>query len=256
MLHHIKFNTIGISIKNCYILELFAKYINGDFMLIGLIRAIILYVAIIIFMRILGKRQIGELQPTELVITILISEILAIPMQDTKLPLLNTFIPVFLLIGFEILISSISLKSMKFRTLLQGNPVTVIRDGKLDFTQLKNIRFSIDDLLEELRKKDVFDISTVQTAVVETDGALSVMKKVDYDTVKNKDMKIKKPENTFPSVVISDGNIISKNLSECNTDLKTFHSFLTSRNINPKDIVLMTLDINGKISIIRKDDCL
>lgn len=225
-------------------------------MLIGLIRAVILYIAIIIFMRILGKRQIGELQPTELVITILISEILAIPMQDTKLPLLDTFIPVFLLVGFEILVSFFSLKSIRFRSLLQGNSVTVIRDGKLDLTQLKNIRFSIDDLLEELRKKDIFDISTVQNAVVETDGSVSVLKKADYDIVKNKDMKIKKPENTFPSVVISDGHIINRNLSECDTDIKAFNSFLKSRNIDAKDIVLMTLDKEGKINIIRKDECL
>ncbi len=225
-------------------------------MLIGLLRAIILYIAIIIIMRILGKRQIGELQPTELVITILISEILAIPMQDTKLPLLNTFIPVFLLVGFEILVSVISLKSIKFRSLLQGNSITVIKEGKLDLTQLKNLRFSIDDLLEELRKKNIFDISTVQSAVVETNGTLSVLLKSDYDTVRKNDLKIKAPENTYPAVVISDGRIINKNLPQCNTDSKSFNEFLTSRNINVKDIILMTLDTDGKIYTIRKDDCL
>ena len=225
-------------------------------MLIGLIRATILYVAIIILMRILGKRQIGELQPTELVITILISEILAIPMQDTKLPLLNTVIPVFLLVGFEILVSVISLKSIKFRSLLQGNSVTVIKDGKLDLTRLKNLRFSTDDLLEELRKKDVFDISTVQSAVIETDGSLSVLLKSDHTNVKRSDLKIKMPENTYPIVVISDGRIINKNLSECNTDEKSFRQFLKSRNIDANDIIIMTLDTEGKINTIRKDDCL
>ncbi len=225
-------------------------------MLIGLFRAIILYIAIIFFMRILGKRQIGELQPTELVITILISEILAIPMQDTKIPLINTIIPVFLLVGFEILISVVSLKSCKFRTLLQGNSVTVIKNGKLDLTQLKNIRFSIDDLLEELRKKNIFDISMVQNAVVETDGTVSVMLKAEYDAVTIKDLKIKKPENTFSSVVISDGEIIKKNLADCNTDINSFNLFLESRNIKAKDIMLMTLDESGKINVIRKDECL
>ncbi len=225
-------------------------------MLIGLLRAIILYIAIIIIMRILGKRQIGELQPTELVITILISEILAIPMQDTKLPLLNTFIPVFLLVGFEILVSVISLKSIKFRSLLQGNSITVIKEGKLDLTQLKNLRFSVDDLLEELRKKNIFDISTVQSAVVETNGTLSVLLKSDYDTVRKNDLNIKAPENTYPAVVISDGRIINKNLRQCNTDIKSFNEFLTNRNINVKDIILMTLDTDGKIYTIRKDDCL
>lgn len=225
-------------------------------MLIGLFRAIILYIAIIIIMRILGKRQIGELQPTELVITILISEILAIPMQDTKLPLLNTIIPVFLLVGFEIIVSVLSLKSIRFRTALQGNSVTVIKDGKLDLSKLKSIRFSIDDLLEELRKKNIFDISSVQNAIIETDGSLSVMLKSEFDTVKANDLNIKKPESTAASVVISDGRIIKKNLLECNTDFKAFTDFLKSRNIKEKEIVLMTLDKDGKINIIRKDECL
>ena len=134
--------------------------------------------------------------------------------------------------------------------------ITVIKNGKLDLTQLKNIRFTIDDLLEELRKKNIFDISMVQNAVVETDGTISVMLKAEYDTVKIKDLKIKKPENTFSSVVISDGEIIKKNLADCNTDINSFTLFLKSRNIKAKDIMLMTLDDNGKINVIRKDECI
>ena len=96
----------------------------------------------------------------------------------------------------------------------------------------------------------------VQNAVVETDGTISVMLKAEYDTVKIKDLKIKKPENTFSSVVISDGEIIKKNLADCNTDINSFTLFLKSRNIKAKDIMLMTLDDNGKINVIRKDECI
>lgn len=225
-------------------------------MLICLIRAVILYITIIIIMRILGKRQIGELQPTELVITILISEILAIPMQDNNLPLLNTFIPTFLLVSFELIVSFISLKSIKLRSLLQGNSIMVIKDGKLDLKQLKKLRFTIDDLLEALRKKDIFDISIVENAIVETDGKLSVMLKTEYDGVKLKDLEIKKPENTYSTVVISDGKILKKQLKECNTDINTMEAFLKERYIEAKDIMLMTLDKNGKFKIIKKDECL
>ena len=146
-------------------------------MLITLFRTLILYILIIFTMRVLGKRQIGELQPAELVITILLSEIIVIPMQDTEIPLVNTLIPVFVLSGFEMLVSFIGMKSIKFRSVMQGNPVIVIRDGKLNAKKLKELRFTTDDLAEALRKKDIFDISEVQYAIVETDGTLSVLLK-------------------------------------------------------------------------------
>ena len=164
-------------------------------MLINFARTVILYIVIIASMRILGKRQIGELQPAELVITILLSEILAIPMQDTSLPLMNTIIPVLLLVGFEIIISILNLKSVKFRSAMQGNPLIVIREGVIDQKQLKELRFTTDDLLEELRKKDIFDVSQVWYAIVETDGTLSVMLKADEENIKIKDVNLQKPEN-------------------------------------------------------------
>ena len=150
-------------------------------MLVTLLRTIILYILVLITIRVLGKRQVGELQPADLVLTILLSEILVIPMQDPEIPLVHTFIPVLLLIGFEIVISVISLKSLRFRTLLQGNSLIVIRNGVVDQKQLQRLRFTVDDLLEALRKKDVFDITTVQYAIVETDGTLSVLLKPEKD---------------------------------------------------------------------------
>lgn len=227
---------------------------NGDFMLISLIRAAILYVIVIAAMRILGKRQIGELQPAELVVTILLSEILVIPMQDNDVPLLNTIVPVLLIIGFEILVSVISLKSVKFRSLLQGNSLIVIRNGVLDQQQLKRLRFTTDDLLEALRKKDVFDISTVQYAVVETDGSMSVLLKSDYETVENKDLDIKTDESVFNSVVICDGKIIQSDFKECGMSYPELQKYLKKKHINPKQVMLMTMDKNGRTVIIDKDD--
>lgn len=168
------------------------------FMLIALFRSAILYVFIILTVRIMGKRQIGELQPAELVVTIMLSEILVIPMQDSKIPLINTIIPVLLVVGLEILVSVLSLKSVKFRSALQGNSLLVIRNGVLDQAQLKRLRFSTDDLLEALRKKDVFDISKVQYAMVETDGTLSVLLKPEEENPTRADFKISAPDTGIP----------------------------------------------------------
>lgn len=225
-------------------------------MLINFARTVILYIVIIVSMKILGKRQIGELQPAELVITILLSEILAIPMQDTSLPLMNTIIPVLLLVGFEIIISILNLKSVKFRSAMQGNPLIVIREGKIDQKQLKELRFTTDDLLEELRKKDIFNISEVWYAIVETDGTLSVMLKSDEENVKIKDTGIKKSENAYKSVVISDGTILEKNFSECNTTKARVERLLRKKNLSVKDILLMTMDKDEKYEITERDKSL
>ena len=222
-------------------------------MLINFARTVILYIVIIASMRILGKRQIGELQPAELVITILLSEILAIPMQDTSLPLMNTIIPVLLLVGFEIIISILNLKSVKFRSAMQGNPLIVIREGVIDQKQLKELRFTTDDLLEELRKKDIFDVSQVWYAIVETDGTLSVMLKADEENIKIKDVNLQKPENVYKSVVISDGSLIEKNSPECNTTKAKVERFLRKKNLTVKDVLLMTMDKNEKYEITERD---
>ena len=120
---------------------------------IPLIRTVILYIAVITCVRIMGKRQIGELQPSELVITILISEIAAIPMQDTDIPLINSIVPFLVLVSLEIITSAISIKSQKFRNLMQGNSLIIIRNGVLDQKQIKRLRLSVEDILEALRKK-------------------------------------------------------------------------------------------------------
>ena len=222
-------------------------------MLINFARTVILYIVIIVSMRILGKRQIGELQPAELVITILLSEILAIPMQDTSLPLMNTIIPVLLLVGFEIIISILNLKSVKFRSAMQGNPLIVIREGVIDQKQLKELRFTTDDLLEELRKKDIFDISQVWYAIVETDGTLSVMLKADEENIKIKDVNLQKPENVYKSVVISDGSLIEKNFQKCNTTKAKVERLLRKKNLTVKDVLLMTMDKDEKYEITERD---
>ncbi len=222
-------------------------------MLISLLRAVVIYFLILAVMRILGKRQIGDLQPSELVITILLSEIFAIPMQDTKIPLLETIVPVFLLTGLEIVSSVISVKSVKFRKLIDGNSILVINNGSLDQKQLKKLRYTVDDLLEALRKKDVFDISTVQYAIIETDGTLSVCLKAKESTVKNKNLNITTAENTLPVVVVSDGRLIKENMKIIGCDEKQLASVIKKENTKAEDIFIMLMDINKKPVIIKRD---
>lgn len=228
-------------------------YHRADKMIITLIRTIILYVLVICTMRILGKRQIGQLQPAELVVTILLSEIMVIPMQDTQIPLINTIIPVLLLVGFEILVSFISMKSIKLRSILQGNSLIVIRNGVIDQQQLKRLRFTIDDLLEALRKKDVFDISEVLYAIVETDGTLSVMLKPENEFATKDDLGLEIDDKGLQCVVISDGKIIQSDFKDCGMNMPKLKKIINKNNINVKDIMLMTIDKNGNMNVVKRE---
>ncbi|MBR5202223.1 MAG: DUF421 domain-containing protein [Clostridia bacterium] len=222
-------------------------------MFITLIRTSVLYLFVILIMRLMGKRQIGELQPTELVITLLLSEIIAIPMQDNDISLVSTIIPVLVLVGFEIIISVISLKSVKFRSLLQGNSIIIIRDGKLDLKKIKELRFTIDDILEALRQKDIFDISKVQYAVVETNGTISVMLKPEYEPATLKDLNLKTVDSGIPCAVIVDGRIIKTDFDSCNMTMEKLKKIIKKDNINVKKTLLMTIDKKGNKTIIGKD---
>ena len=221
-------------------------------MLVTLLRTIILYILVLITIRVLGKRQVGELQPADLVLTILLSEILVIPMQDPEIPLVHTFIPVLLLIGFEIVISVISLKSLRFRTLLQGNSLIVIRNGVVDQKQLQRLRFTVDDLLEALRKKDVFDITTVQYAIVETDGTLSVLLKPENKVPTAGELQVQLPDNGMPTVIISDGKVVETDFKECNMTPEKMKKLIRKKHIDVENVLLMTMDKKGNTHMIKK----
>lgn len=222
-------------------------------MFITLIRTSVLYLFVIAIMRLMGKRQIGELQPTELVITLLLSEIIAIPMQDNDISLVSAIVPVLVLVGFEILISVVSLKSVKIRSLMQGNSIIIIRDGKLDLEKIKELRFTIDDVLEALRQKDIFDISKVQYAVVETNGTISVMLKPEYEPVTREDLRLEAPDSGMPCAVIVDGRIIKTDFDSCNMTMEKLKKIIKKDKINVPNTLLMTINKKGNKTIIGKD---
>ncbi len=222
-------------------------------MLTSFFRTVILLIIIVIAVRIMGKRQIGQLQPAELVVTILLSEIAATPMQDNDIPMLNSVVAILVLVALEIIMSALSLKSIKIRGLLQGNSVILIKDGEIQQNQMKRLRFTLDDLLEALRQKDVFDVSDVQYAIAETDGSLSVLLKPEKRTVTAEDMKINTCDAGLPCVTVMDGNIIRSEFSRELTDDKKMKKIIRKAGIDVKDIFLMTVDRKGKTTIIKKD---
>ena len=222
-------------------------------MFVTLIRTVILYIFAIASVRIMGKRQIGELQPSDLVVTLLISQIISIPIQDTDIPLVNTLIPIFLLVGFEIITSVFNMKSIKFRTFMQGHPVVIINDGVLNQKLLKELRFTVDDLLESLRQKDVFDISQVQYAIVETNGQLSVLLKAEHDTVTRDDLNLEPDPQGFKCPVIIDGKIVTQDFKICNATIEKIEKTVKKEKIQIKDVLLMTIDATGNHTIIRKE---
>ncbi len=222
-------------------------------MLTTIIRTTILYLCVIASVRLMGKRQIGELQPTELVITILLSEIAAIPIQDNNIPLINSIIPLMLLVGFEIITSVISLKSVHFRRLTDGTPVIVINNGELEQKNLKELRITADDVISALRQKDVFNISDVEYAVMETNGNISVLLKPGKRPVTSESLNNKTTDSGLLCPVITDGKILESNFDKCAFSLERLNKELSENNIKAKDVLLMTVDKNGQIAYILKE---
>ena len=225
-------------------------------MFVVMIRAILLYIVIVFGLRIMGKRQLGELQPAELVVTILISNIATLPLEDTNVPLLGGVIPILTLVCFEVLISAVTLKSKTARKIISGNPRMVIRDGKIDQQEMKNLRFSIDDLMEQLRSNGVFDVRDVSFAIVETTGSLSVYKRFEQQetTAGMLNLTPEKGEQVPPAVIISEGKICNAGLTYGNLRASWLHNLFKEKQIRPQDIFLMTCDRNADYMIIPKEN--
>lgn len=221
-------------------------------MITSILRTFILYFLVTFSIRLMGKRQIGDMQPNELVITLLISEIAAIPLQDTTQPILSGVTAIFVLVILEILVSVIAMKSLFVRKLLNGKSVLVIKNGVIDQNAMKSVRMTVIDLIELLRGQNVFDLSSVSFAVLEVNGDLSVLLKSDNQNVTVGDLNIKKESSVLPLPVISDGIVMKESLDALNITLKDFKKQLG--NIKIKDVFLMTLDRNGTKNIIKKRD--
>lgn len=221
-------------------------------MISTVIRTVVLYIAVTLAIRIMGKRQIGDMQPNELVVTLLISEIAAIPLQDTEQPVFIGCVAIFVLVFLEIIVSILSMKSFAVRKLLNGKSVVVIKNGVIDRKAMSSVRMTVVDLIEQLRVQNVFNIEDVAFAVLEVNGNLSVLLKKDAQTVSVKDLNLNLPDDNLPLPVISDGRIIYESLQALNVTVQRLNKILKQKHTSVKQIFLMTLDRDGNNTIVKK----
>lgn len=218
-----------------------------------LIRTFILYLFAIISVRLMGKRQIGEMQPSELVVTILLSEVAATPMQDTELPLLNSVLAVLLLAGLSIITSVLSMRYGKFREAFDGHPAVVINNGVLDQMKMRALRLTVQDLMSSLRQKGVFELDQVEYAIVETNGTVSVMLKPEYTPLTTKTAGKTAPDEGLPHLIICDGKIINKALESVDLSEAILHKHLKSIGKSESEIMVLTYSKNGFGEPIEKE---
>lgn len=223
-------------------------------MISTVMRTAILYFVVTIAIRLMGKRQIGDMQPNELVVTLLISEIAAIPLQDSDQPVLLGIIAIFVLVFLEIVVSVIAMKSFSVRKILNGKSVVIIKNGVIDQKAMSDVRMTVVDLIELLRGQNVFDIKDVAFAVLEVNGDLSVLLRSDAQPVTLKDIEIEKnhENQALPLPVISDGKIVYESLTALQTTKEKVLKLLKQNKIELKGVFLMTLDRNGNNTIIKK----
>ena len=221
-------------------------------MIITITRTVILYIFVTLGIRLMGKRQIGEMQPNELVVTLLISEIAAIPLQDTSQPILDGVVAIFTLVILEIIISVTAMKSIIVRKLMNGKSAVIIKNGVVDQQAMKNVRMTVLDLVELLRGQNVFDISTVAFAVLEVNGNLSILLKSSEQPATSGDLKLNKEAAVLPLPVISDGKLINESLKALETDSKKIRKILDDNNTVIENVFLMTMDRDAKFTLIKK----
>lgn len=223
-------------------------------MLTTIIRTTVMYVFVTLAVRLMGKRQIGDLQPNELVITLLISEIAAIPLQDINQPVLNGVVAIFVLVILEIIASVAALKSFWVRRMMSGQSVVIIKNGRIDRDAMKRVRITTLDLIELLRQNGIFSVGDVAFAVLEVNGNLSVLKKSCKDTPTLEDMDIRRPEAMLSLPVICDGKLVRESLGALQFSEERLQKILSSKNRQINEVFLMTLDRNGNYEIIGRRD--
>lgn len=223
-------------------------------MSIIIIRSLILYILVVFSVRLMGKRQLGELQPSELVITILVSNIATLPLEDTDIPVIVGVTPILSLVCFEVIVSWLILRMPKLRKIISGSPKIVISNGKINRNVLRELRFSVDDLMTALRGRDIFDLSEVQFAIVETTGSMSIMKKPLKDAPTKEELNIQADCIDPPQVVVSDGKIMRVALQSMGFNEQFVKNIAKKSGFAVDDIFIMTADNEGNCFVSPKKE--
>lgn len=222
-------------------------------MLLSYLRTGVLYLILIAVVRVMGKRQIGEMEPAEFVVTMLVANLAAIPMQDSAIPLYSGLVPILTVLGVELVLSWLTLKSVRARELLCGKPVIVIDNGKVLPDNLRAARVTLDELTSRLRQKDVLDITTVQFAILETNGTISVFPYAKDSPASAADAGVKAKEKELPVTLVSDGQILNDNLRALGLDEKWLHRELEKQSTALESTLLFTRCRSGKTQLVRKE---
>ena len=210
-------------------------------MLIIIIRIILLYLLIVFSLRLMGKKQLGELQPSELVTTIMISNIATLALEDASTPMLMGVIPILMIVCLDVIMSGIMLKNQKLRKIVSGTARVVICDGVPDQKELKNLRYTVDDLVEAMREQGIFDISQVQYAIVETTGKINFMQK-------------EQPPKNPPEIIVRDGEINRDALQRAELGEGWLMSILRDNKAELSDVFIMSADSDGNYKLFRKEE--
>ena len=223
-------------------------------MVLSYVRTILLYLVLIGVVRLMGKRQIGQMEPSEFVVTMLVANLAAIPMQDGGIPLFSGFVPIVTVLGVELVLSALSMKSVHVRKLLCGKPVILIENGNILQQNLKKTRITLDELTGHLREKDVLSLQSVQYAILETNGNLSVFPYPKEKPASAKEAGVQVKKQSLPITVISDGVLLEKNLQKAQKDMHWMQKQLRQRDATVEQTWLLTVDGEDNVVFYRKEE--
>ena len=222
-------------------------------MLITFFRSIVLYILVLIVMRLMGKREIGQLQPFELAIAIMIADLASIPMTEIGIPIYYGIVPILGLLMMHMFISFLNMKSIKAREILCGRPSILIYRGKIIEKELKKQRFTINELEERLRGNDVFNLGDVEFAILETSGQVTVIQKPEKRNIIPEDLNIIPDYEGIPYDLVVDGKVMTENLKELGKNYKWLEKQTEKFNIKPEEALIVTLDAKGQIYCQKKE---
>ena len=223
-------------------------------MLIIIVRAVLLYTVIVLSLRLMGKKQLAQLQPSELVTTIMISNIATLSLEDSSVPMIYGVVPILIIVCVDVFMSFVMLKSTKVRRIITGTPQIIISDGKIDQQVMKHLRYSIDELMEAMRECMIFDISQVQYAIVETNGNINFYQKSRYRNVENGDLGLSVQNCNPPSLLIKDGEINYPVLKNWDGGEEKLQKLLDENGVRLKDVFILTDSEDEGTHIVLKKD--
>ena len=222
-------------------------------MLQALSRTVLFYGILILVIRLMGKRQIGQMEPSEFVVTMLVANLAAIPLEQTDFPLHSGIVPIFTVLLLEILVSWLSMRSIKLRKFLCGKPIILMENGNILQNNLRRSRITLDELTAKLREKDILDLKSVQYAILETGGNLSVFPYPKEKPASAKEAGIQVKKQYIPLTIVSDGRVLTENLQKAGKDRQWLNKVLQAQNATVRSTWLLTVDGSDKILFYKKE---